>query len=77
MITKYKSYRIEIETSEHTRFGTEYVAWISRGRSPAITSKVGGSEAEALAAAVRWVNHNIAAFLRRDPKDKNRDARQD
>ena len=77
MITKYKSYRIEIETSENTSFGTEYVAWISRGRSPAIASKVGGSEAEALDAAKRWVNHNIAAFLRRDPKVGEKNGRQD
>ena len=69
MVTKYKTYRIEIEVSENTRFGTEYVAWISRGRSPTIASRVGGSEAEALAAAKRWVDHNVAEFLRR-PKDR-------
>ena len=70
MNTTYKGFRIEIEEREHTGFGIEHVAFIRRGRSPAITSKVGGNEAEAIASAVRWVNHNIAAFLRRDPKDR-------
>ena len=69
MITQYKSYRIEIEARDHTGFGKEHVAFISRGRSPAIASVVGGNEAEAMASAVRWVNYNIAAFLRR-PKDR-------